>query len=90
MDYWMMLGFLGQGLFGSRFVVQWISSERKKRSVMPVYFWYLSIGGAALLLAYSIHIQDPVYIVGQSFGFLIYGRNLYFIRKQRAETSVEE
>ena len=87
MDYWLMVGFLGQALFGSRFLVQWISTERQKRSVVPIYFWYLSIGGAAVLLCYSIHIQDPVFIVGQSLGFIIYGRNLHFIRKQQQEAS---
>ena len=86
MDYWLMLGFVGQGLFGSRFLVQWITTERQKRSVMPIHFWYLSICGAAVLLFYSIHIQDPVFIVGQSLGFIIYGRNLHFIRKQQQES----
>lgn len=76
---WLVIGFLGQGLFSARFIVQWLVSERKKRSVIPVMFWYFSIFGGATLLVYSIHKQDPVFIFGQGTGLLIYFRNLYFI-----------
>jgi lipid-A-disaccharide synthase-like uncharacterized protein len=83
---WLVVGFLGQALFGSRFLVQWIVSERRGESVVPLAFWYLSLGGAALLLAYAIWRQDPVFILGQSFGFLVYTRNLVLIaRRARAE-----
>lgn len=85
---WLVVGFLGQALFGSRFLVQWIVSERRGESVVPLAFWYLSLGGAALLLAYAIWRQDPVFILGQSFGFLVYTRNLILIgRRARAGTS---
>lgn len=85
---WLIVGFLGQGLFAGRFIVQWLSSERKKQSVIPVMFWYFSILGGATLLVYAIHIQDPVIIFGQATGLLVYFRNLYFIlRFSRADSS---
>ncbi len=84
---WLAVGFFGQALFFMRFLVQWIVSERKKQSVIPIAFWYFSLGGAALLLAYAIHRVDPVFIVGQSFGFLVYGRNLLLIRDARQSDS---
>lgn len=80
-----ILGFIGQGVFFMRFLVQWLASEKEKRSVIPVAFWYFSIGGALLLLTYGILDRDPVILVGQSTGLLIYLRNLYFIRKQGRE-----
>ena len=84
-QFWLVVGFVGQALFGSRFLVQWVVSERKGESVVPLAFWYLSLGGAALLLAYAIWRQDPVFILGQSFGFLVYARNLVLIaRRARA------
>ncbi|MDD4913622.1 MAG: lipid-A-disaccharide synthase N-terminal domain-containing protein [Methylococcales bacterium] len=76
---WLVVGFLGQGLFSARFIVQWVVSERKKQSVIPVLFWYFSILGGIVLLLYSIHKQDPVFILGQGAGLLIYFRNLYFV-----------
>lgn len=79
--YWVILGFVGQFIFGMRFVVQWISSERKGRSVVPVAFWYFSIGGGITLTVYAIHIQDPVFIFGQGLGLLIYFRNLHLIMR---------
>jgi lipid-A-disaccharide synthase-like uncharacterized protein len=79
---WIGLGFFAQFLFMMRFVIQWIASERAKRSVIPGLFWYFSIGGGALLFAYSIYRQDPVYMFGQGLGLLIYVRNLYFIRSE--------
>ncbi len=75
----LVIGFLGQGVFASRFIVQWIYSERKGESLVPVVFWYLSILGGLGLLTYAIFRKDPVIIVGQIFGILIYSRNLYLI-----------
>ena len=82
--FWLSVGFLGQAFFSSRFLVQWIASERKKESVVPVSFWFFSIGGGATLLIYAIYRQDPVFILGQGAGLFVYLRNLYLIwRKQR-------
>ena len=82
-SFWLVLGFVAQALFASRFVVQWISSERAGRSVVPIAFWYLSLGGALLLLIYAIYRRDPVFIIGQSVGGLIYARNLILIGRNR-------
>jgi lipid-A-disaccharide synthase-like uncharacterized protein len=76
---WIGLGFFAQALFMMRFVVQWIASERVKRSIVPETFWYFSIGGGVMLLAYSIYRVDPVYMFGQGLGLIIYFRNLYFV-----------
>ncbi|GAB4177687.1 MAG: lipid-A-disaccharide synthase N-terminal domain-containing protein [Rhodocyclaceae bacterium] len=81
---WLVIGFLGQALFSMRFIVQWLSSERQKRSVVPLSFWYLSIAGGATLCAYAIHRADPVFIVGQGAGLFIYARNLHLIHRARA------
>ena len=81
---WLAIGFVAQGLFASRFFVQWIASEKAKSSVVPVSFWYLSLVGSLMLLGYAIHRRDPVFILGQSTGLLIYVRNLYLIRGSRA------
>lgn len=78
-DGWVILGFVAQAFFTMRFVVQWIASERARRSVMPVAFWFFSIGGGALLLVYALYRRDPVFIAGQALGLLVYARNLYFI-----------
>jgi lipid-A-disaccharide synthase-like uncharacterized protein len=78
---WLGIGLLGQSLFSARFLVQWIASERRRQSVIPVPFWYFSIGGGLTLLAYAIYRQDPVFILGQSAGVFVYARNLYFIRR---------
>jgi len=80
---WYIIGFGGQALFTSRFVVQWIASERAGKSVMPVSFWFLSIGGSGSLLVYAAHLGDPVFILGQSMGSFVYLRNLYFIYHER-------
>lgn len=74
-----IVGFGGQALFASRFIIQWIKSEGAKKSVIPVAFWYFSIGGGTVLLLYAIWRQDPVIICGQGIGLFIYARNLYFI-----------
>ena len=76
-----IVGFAGQGLFAMRFIIQWLSSEKQAKSVIPVAFWYFSIGGGAVLLLYAIWRQDPVIICGQGLGLFIYLRNLYFIRR---------
>lgn len=83
-NLWLALGFAGQAAFSGRFLVQWLASERAGRSVVPVWFWVLSIVGSALLLAYAVYRRDPVFILGQSFGFLVYIRNLVLIRRERA------
>jgi len=80
--FWLIIGFAGQFFFTMRFVVQWIATERKKESVIPVMFWYLSMLGSLFLLSYAISRKDPVFILGQSFGFIVYFRNLYFIHKK--------
>ena len=82
---WLVIGFAGQALFTMRFIVQWWSSERQKRSVIPVAFWYFSLAGGATLLGYAIYRQDPVFIVGQAGGLFIYSRNLYFINRERRD-----
>mgnify|MGYP001166598833 CR=1 FL=1 len=79
---WLIIGFLGQLFFSARFIVQWIYSEIKKKSIIPLAFWFFSILGGVTLLAYAIHRKDPVFILGQSAGLLIYARNLYSINKQ--------
>lgn len=84
--WWVALGFLAQGIFASRFIVQWIASEKAGRSYVPVAFWYLSISGGLLMLAYAIYRRDPVFILGQSTGVIVYARNLMLIRRtSRAE-----
>jgi len=83
-DPWLVLGFTAQGLFTARFLVQWVVSEKKKRSTMPKAFWYFSLAGSALLLVYAIHVRDPVFILGQSFGFIVYIRNLMLWRTEAA------
>jgi len=88
MSGWIVLGFVGQVCFFSRFLVQWIASERKGESTVPVAFWILSIAGALILLVYSIYRQDPVFIAGQSIGFFVYARNLILIRRKRLDGSV--
>jgi len=80
---WLVLGFAGQAVFGGRFLVQWIGSERARKSVMPIAFWYLSIVGAFLLFAYAWHRRDPVFMLGQAGGLLIYLRNLYLVHRER-------
>jgi len=78
---WMSLGFLGQAAFSGRFLVQWLASERAGRSVIPVGFWYLSIAGSTLLLAYAISRRDPVFVLGQSAGIAVYFRNLLLLHR---------
>ena len=82
---WLVVGFIAQGMFSARFLVQWIATERAKRSVVPMAFWYLSVAGGALLLAYAIHRMDPVFIVGQAAGLFVYSRNIYIIKMKGQE-----
>src|SRR6516164_6454190 len=88
-DAWVMLGFVAQAFFTMRFVVQWIASERARKSVIPVAFWFFSIGGGALLLVYALYRRDPVFIAGQALGLIVYVRNLYFIAMRRHELTAE-
>lgn len=84
---WLAIGFFGQAFFFSRFLVQWIASERAGRSVIPMAFWYLSLGGGVTLFVYALHIGDPVFILGQSCGAFIYLRNLYFRLREEPATA---
>ena len=86
---WILLGFVAQSLFTMRFLVQWIASERARRSVIPVAFWFFSIGGGALLLIYAIYRQDPVFIAGQATGLFIYIRNLWLIANEKKAAPVQ-
>lgn len=83
----LVIGFTGQFFFFMRFFIQWIYSERQKMSVIPVAFWYFSLLGSICLLVYAILRKDIVFIVGQSTGFIIYARNLYFIKKHKVKLS---
>ena len=80
---WMIIGFVGQALFGARFIIQWIISEHQGESPIPLAFWYCSIGGSIVHLTYAIHKQDIVFIVGQSLGSIVYIRNLILIDRKR-------
>ena len=80
--WWVMIGLAGQLMFTGRFLVQWIQSERQRKSVIPLSFWYLSLAGGMVLLTYAIHKHDPVFILGQSTGVIIYLRNLWLIHVQ--------
>jgi len=81
MSGWIILGFIGQTAFFMRFLVQWIASEKRGESFIPIYFWYLSLSGGVILLIYAIHIGDPVFTLGQSCGVIVYIRNLMLIYK---------
>lgn len=88
-NVWLALGLLGQAIFSGRFLLQWLHSERRRQSLIPLSFWYASIAGSVLLLVYSIHIRDPVFITGQSGGLLIYLRNLQLLRREAKAQSSE-
>jgi lipid-A-disaccharide synthase-like uncharacterized protein len=87
---WVALGFAGQLCFSARFLVQWLWSEKQKQSVVPVYFWYFSLLGGAILTVYAYHRRDPVFLVGQLFGLLVYTRNLMLIRGRRTAVPLSE
>ena len=80
---WLAVGFFGQALFSMRFLVQWWRSERAGNSVVPVAFWYLSLGGGLLLLTYAVYRRDPIFTIGQLSGVVVYLRNLHLIRQHR-------
>ena len=81
MNLMKIVGLAGQVIFGSRFFVQWFASEKAKRSVIPVAFWYISVIGGLLTLVYAVYIQEPVFILSQLGGLVIYGRNLMLIHR---------
>jgi len=83
LNWIVLVGYIGQALFTMRFVVQWIATERARKSVIPVAFWFFSIGGGLMLFGYALFIQDPVFILGQGFGVFVYLRNLYFVYRER-------
>ena len=84
---WLAVGFAGQALFSMRFLVQWLASERQRRSVIPLAFWYFSVAGGTTLLAYAFYRADPVFIAGQLGGVLIYSRNLHLIMLERRKAA---
>lgn len=84
---WLALGFAAQLLFSARFLVQWVASERAGRSVVPTAFWWLSLAGGVSLLAYAVHRRDPVFVLGQLPGVLVYSRNLVLIRRRGSPAS---
>ncbi|MFD1341730.1 lipid-A-disaccharide synthase N-terminal domain-containing protein [Litorisediminicola beolgyonensis] len=85
--WWVAFGLGGQLLFTARFLVQWIASEKAGRSTVPLAFWYFSIGGGLVLFVYALYRRDPVFVLGQSMGLLIYARNLWLIRRERGSAS---
>ena len=86
---WLAIGFLGNALFFSRFMVQWIASERAGRSYIPTMFWWLSIAGSIVLLLYAVHKRDPVFIIAYLPNCVVYVRNLMLIRKQQRESAAD-
>ena len=84
---WICIGLIGQILFFMRFFVQWLASEKERRSVIPPAFWYFSLAGGAVLLCYAMWRADPIFVLGQACGLVIYGRNLYFLA-ERSRTAV--
>jgi lipid-A-disaccharide synthase-like uncharacterized protein len=82
-SFWLTVGFVGQGFFTARFLVQWLASEKERAVVVPSAFWWLSIVGGTALLSYAVHRRDPVIIVGQSMGLFVYARNLMLEEKRR-------
>lgn len=87
LNFWVAFGLLGQVCFSLRFIVQWIASERKGESVIPSAFWYFSILGSIILLSYAIYRKDPVFILGQSFGSVVYLRNIMLINKKKRDVA---
>ena len=83
LDWWVLLGFVAQAFFTMRFLVQWLASEKVGKSVIPLAFWWFSIGGGLLLLVYALYRRDPVFILGQGFGVFVYLRNLQFVLRER-------
>lgn len=83
MNGWVLFGFFGQFVFAMRFIIQWIVSEKKKESIVPLSFWYLSLCGGVILLIYAIYKNDPVFMLGQATGLIVYARNLMLITKKK-------
>ena len=83
--FWLGIGFTAQAMFMMRFVIQWLASEKARRSVVPDAFWYWSLAGGFMLFIYAVYRLDPVFMLGQGTGLFIYARNLYFIRRSRGE-----
>ena len=81
---WLSIGFIGQLVFSMRFIVQWIASERRRESVIPIAFWYISLTGSAILFTYAVYRRDPVFVLGQGLGAVVYIRNLMLIYGKRA------
>ncbi|UEM03567.1 lipid-A-disaccharide synthase N-terminal domain-containing protein [Skermanella rosea] len=90
LSVWTAIGFLGQALFSMRFIIQWIQSERLKRSFVPETFWYFSMTGGITLLAYALYRQDPVFILGQGLGLVIYSRNIWMIWRDKRKTAGDD
>jgi lipid-A-disaccharide synthase-like uncharacterized protein len=84
---WLSIGLLGQAMFSMRFIVQWIASERRRRSVVPLAFWYFSVAGGVILLGYALYRRDPVFILGQGAGLFVYARNLWLIYRAPAHAT---
>jgi len=84
---WLGIGFIAQGIFAARFIIQWLASERAGKSYVPISFWLVSLAGGILLTAYAVHKLDPVFIVGQGSGLVVYIRNLMLIHKERKARS---
>ncbi len=80
---WVLVGLSGQLMFSMRFIIQWLASEKEHKSVIPVAFWYFSIVGGLILLAYALYRQDPVFVLGQALGIFVYARNLYLLHAER-------
>ncbi|MEK7646900.1 MAG: lipid-A-disaccharide synthase N-terminal domain-containing protein [Patescibacteria group bacterium] len=89
-NFWLILGLVGQFAFFMRFIVQWIASERAGNSVVPITFWYFSIVGGLIILIYALHIKDPVFILGQGLALTIYIRNLVLIRRNHKKNTLDK
>ena len=89
-NFWLAIGFLGQAVFASRFIVQWWFSERAKRVVVPTVFWWLSLGGGLVLTIYAIHKRDLVFTLGQFSGLFIYSRNLWLLHTAKRREVVTD
>ncbi|MFA5148311.1 MAG: lipid-A-disaccharide synthase N-terminal domain-containing protein [Candidatus Omnitrophota bacterium] len=87
LNFWVIFGLVGQVCFSLRFILQWIASEKKGESVVPNAFWYFSIMGSLILLSYAIYRKDPVFILGQSFGSIVYLRNIMLIHKKKQDAA---
>lgn len=83
---WVVVGLIGQLLFTMRFILQWLASEKARKSVVPEIFWWFSIGGGVILFAYALHRRDPVFILGQSLGIFIYARNLWLVQIEKRQS----